>query len=135
MPVDYKCSDAVKSYRTYYINDKYHRTDGPAQTKWYSNGYKKTENYYMNYELHRVGGPAHIEYNYNRSDYYSNIPQFSTTNYGAIGGGTPTPYRNCGCCGFDYSIYGNSGFIVITLNSQVTTARWDGTVFACTLTL
>jgi len=51
------------------------------------------------------------------SDYFSNIPQLSTTNYGANGGGSVTPYANCDCSGFDFSIYGNGGFIVITLNS------------------
>jgi len=42
----------------WFLNDKYHREDGPAYQEWYDNGQKYQEEWYLNGQLHRKDGPA-----------------------------------------------------------------------------
>ena len=37
-----------KQHECYYLNDQWHREDGPAFQKWYENGQKQYESYYLN---------------------------------------------------------------------------------------
>ena len=46
----------------YYMNGDRHRTDGPAMIWYYDNGNIKSEEYYMNDKRHRLDGPAVIKY-------------------------------------------------------------------------
>src|SRR6056297_1262720 len=47
-----------KQHECYYLNEQWHREDGPAFQKWYENGQKQYEYYYLNGEYHRENGPA-----------------------------------------------------------------------------
>ena len=61
---EYYYNDNVKS-KKYYLNDKYHREDGPAHIGYYRNGNIKFEAYYINGKLHKEDGPALIDYRIN----------------------------------------------------------------------
>ncbi len=61
------------SLEEYYLNNKLHRTDGPAYILYYENGNIKAEYYYLNSNYHRTNGPAKIYYYDNgniKSKYY-----------------------------------------------------------------
>jgi len=47
-----------KKYEAYYLNDKFHRENGPARQEWYKNGQKKYESYSINGNFHRENVPA-----------------------------------------------------------------------------
>lgn len=46
----------------YYLNDQFHREDGPAYTCYYRKGIAYVEKYYLNGNRHREDGPAIIYY-------------------------------------------------------------------------
>jgi len=54
-PICHTYEDGTKSW---YLNDKLHRTDGPAVE--YANG---TKRWYLNDKLHRTDGPAVVRAN------------------------------------------------------------------------
>ena len=54
---------AIKDqYIVYFLNGKYHRTDGPAFIYYYENGQVNCVYYYLNDKRHRTDGPAIIRY-------------------------------------------------------------------------
>jgi antitoxin component YwqK of YwqJK toxin-antitoxin module len=55
--IDYY-NNGQKEYEAYYLNNKWHREDGPAIQFWYQNGQKEYEAYYLNNKFHRENGPA-----------------------------------------------------------------------------
>jgi hypothetical protein len=61
--------------KRWYLNDKYHRTDGPAIE--HLNGNKL---WYLNDKLHRTDGPA-IEYNNGNKYWYLNDIELSQEEY------------------------------------------------------
>jgi uncharacterized protein len=52
-------SNGQKMYEDYYLDDKYHREDGPACQRWYENGQKKYEEYLLNGKYHKENGHAY----------------------------------------------------------------------------
>ena len=61
--------------KRWYLNDKYHRTDGPAIE--YYNGDKQ---WFLNGKHHRTDGPA-IEYSNGRKFWYLNGEELSQEDY------------------------------------------------------
>ena len=57
--------NGLKWYEEYYVNSRPHRIDGPGYTKWYENGLKCIEIYYIDDKLHCTDGPAYIRYDIN----------------------------------------------------------------------
>jgi len=55
--IDYY-DNGQKKYERWYLNDKYHREDGPANQGWYEDGQKSYEKWYLNSKVHREDGPA-----------------------------------------------------------------------------
>ena len=54
---------------SYYMDNQYHCTFGPAYIYWYNSGKKQAEYYYIcngKSHLHRKNGPAYIQYHSNR---------------------------------------------------------------------
>ena len=49
-------------YEVWYLNDKHHRTDGPAFIGYYKSGKLEYEEWYLNDKLHRIDGPAFIDF-------------------------------------------------------------------------
>ena len=50
------------SYEVYYLDDKWHRVNGPARIWYYESGQIKHETYHLNKKCHRIDGPAIIWY-------------------------------------------------------------------------
>jgi hypothetical protein len=63
------------SCNIYYLNDEFHREDGPAIE--YIDGYKW---YYLNNQLHREDGPA-IEWGNGFKSYYLDHVRYSEEDY------------------------------------------------------
>ena len=61
-----ECTIDSNGTKSWYLNGKYHRTDGPAVE--YANGYKA---WYLNGNRHRIDGPA-IEYVNGYKSWYIN---------------------------------------------------------------
>jgi antitoxin component YwqK of YwqJK toxin-antitoxin module len=55
--------NGIKRYEGWFLNNNYHREDGPAFQSWFSNGNKSYEGWYLNGILHRENAPAFIYYN------------------------------------------------------------------------
>ena len=53
------CNNGQMWYTCWFVNNMYHKEDGPAAQEWYSNGQLHKENYYINGKFHREDGPAH----------------------------------------------------------------------------
>ena len=66
---------SLSGSKHWYLNDKWHRTDGPA-IEWY-NGSKY---WYINGKLHREDGPA-VEYLNGFKSWYLNDIVYSKENY------------------------------------------------------
>ena len=64
-PKKYYYKDGSISDEKWYINDKLHRTDGPAVIYYYENGSIYSEEWWVNGKFHRTDGPAYIQYRYN----------------------------------------------------------------------
>jgi len=55
--IDYY-KNGQKKYEKWYLNNKFHREDGPAIQDWYKNGQKMYEKWCLNDKFHREDGPA-----------------------------------------------------------------------------
>ena len=58
----YYYGDKVEQ-ENYLLDNKCHRSDGPAMIFYYENGTVGSEHYYINDRCHRSNGPARIWYN------------------------------------------------------------------------
>ena len=71
----------------YFLNDKRHRTDGPAVI-YYLNGQVSSERYFLNDEYHRTDGPAVIYYDgkgkiWNK-EWHLNSNRYTETKYNSL---------------------------------------------------
>jgi hypothetical protein len=58
----HKYKDGKIAYKEYFLNDKYHRTDGPAYIEYFHSGNISLEIYYVYGVIHREIGPAYNSY-------------------------------------------------------------------------
>ena len=49
--------------KEYWINNQLHKEDGPAMIDYYEDSKVYISCYYLNYKLHRIDGPAKVCYN------------------------------------------------------------------------
>ena len=61
-PIIYYWPNGKVELKFYYINNKFHRVDGPATINYYETGKIERENWYFNGIQHRIDGPAVIFY-------------------------------------------------------------------------
>ena len=75
-PIIYYYSDGKIRSEQYFLNNKFHREDGPAIIYYYDNGKIVFEQYCLNDKRHREDGPAYISYypdgKIERESYYLN---------------------------------------------------------------
>jgi hypothetical protein len=61
--------DKIKA-KSYKLNGRFHRLDGPAYIQYNGDGSVAFEDYAINGQWHRIDGPAYIEYNKRGSIFY-----------------------------------------------------------------
>ena len=57
----------INKFIEYYLGDKLHRNDGPAEIDCFDNNKIRLKKYWFNGKLHREGSPAFITYYWNGS--------------------------------------------------------------------
>lgn len=86
--------DGSISAEHYYLDNKKHRVDEPAEIYYYNDGSIEVERYYQTGELHRVDGSASISYNeygfsINTERYYKHGVEIDLTAFTGLTPSTP----------------------------------------------